>query len=192
MAEALNISGALRFDLARGRIVSGNADARVVIPVGALLGLCAELDRDALKNLGASIGIEAGSRVAERLGRRLDQASTEEALGALGIEVALMGFGSLAIEYWAQAMVLTVNESPLSVEGGTRTNPGDALLAAILAGAMQRAFSRDLTIVPLGRSAHTARFAVCSHNAEGWLESWLNDGCHYSEALARLNEVGPA
>jgi len=192
MAEALNISGALRFDLARGRIVANNSEARVVLPVDALLGLCAELNRDALENLGASIGIEVGRRAASRLGHNLDRVSSEEVLEQMGAELALMGFGSLALEFWAAAMVLTVTESPLAVEGGTRTNPGDALLAAVLRGALQRMFSRDLVVLCLSRSGNTARFAVCAPAAAPKLEAWLDDGCHYAEALARLNETRPS
>ncbi|MEN9581119.1 MAG: hypothetical protein RJA70_4128, partial [Pseudomonadota bacterium] len=108
MADSFNMSGALRFDLARGRVSTAGVSALVILPAEALLHLCQDLGAEARQSFGASIGTELGRRVAERLGTGIERCSTEELVEQLGGELALMGLGSLGVEYWGQALVFSV------------------------------------------------------------------------------------
>ncbi len=182
------MSGALRFDLARGRISLSGASAQVVLPAGALVQACADLSSDSLGHLGSAIGTEVGRRVNERLGRTLESASPEEMLDHLGGELALMGLGSLGLEFWGAAMVFTVTNSPLAGAGAVRENAGDSLIAGVLRGALQRAVSRQAAVISLGRVDETVRFLVCSDASAEQVHSWLTQGTSYADALARLNE----
>jgi len=190
MAETFDMSGALRFDLARGQVTMGGVAARVVVPVEALALLCRELPSDQLLNFGHSLGMEVGRRVSERLGTDLEAVSSEQMVDQLGGELALMGLGSLKVEFWGQAMVLGVQDSPLVFGDGNKpVDSGDRLLAAVLESALVRVTSRAVKVVPLARLDNLARLLVCNAGVKSNVEAWLNEGCHYGEALARLNET---
>ena len=190
MTEAFDMSGALRFDLARGRVSLGGVAARVVLPVEALSLLCRGLSDAQLSDFGHGVGNIVGQRVVERIGQNLSTLETPELVDHLGGELALMGLGSLTVEFWGRAMVISVVDSPFVFGDGNRPDHGDVLLSSVLAGALLRITSRELAVVPLTRSDNAVRFVVCSPVAKEHIESWLSEGCHYGEALARLNESG--
>jgi hypothetical protein len=60
----------------------------------------------------------------------------------------------------------------------------------MLESALVRATGRQLRVVALSRLDNTARFVVCNDNAKRHVLEWLSEGCHYGEALARLNDAG--
>ncbi len=190
MAERFDMTGALRFDLARGRVSAGGVGARVVLPVDALSLLCRSLGHDQLSDFGHGLGNTVGKNVAQRVGSRLSTLETADMVEQLGGELALMGLGSLSMEYWGRALVVSVVDSPLVFGDGNRPDNGDILLASVIAGALLRITSRELEVVPLARLDDTVRFVICSPAARSHIESWLGEGCHYGEALARLNEAG--
>lgn len=188
--ESFDMSGALRFDLVRGRVSLGGIGARVVLPLDALSVLFRSLTREQLVDFGYGLGNAVGRRLAERLSDGLGHLSSEQLVEHLGGELALMGLGSLTLEYWGQALVLTVVDSPLVFGDGGKPDSGDVLLAAVFESALLRLTSREVQVVPLARLDATVRFVVCGRSARGHVESWLAEGCHYGEALARLNETG--
>lgn len=188
MTQRFDMTGALRFDLARGRVNLGGVGARVVLPVEALSVLCRSLSEAELADFGHGLGNAVGKRVAERLGSHLNRVETEEMVDHLGGELALMGLGSLSVEYWGRAMVVSVVDSPFVFGDGRKPDSGDELLASLIQGALLRVTSRELSVVPLSRLDDTVRFAVCGQRARELIESWLAEGCHYGEVLARLNE----
>ena len=98
----------------------------------------------------------------------------------LGGDLALAGLGSLGAEVWGQALVFTVTGSPLG-------NEGDALLAAVLEGALQRALARDAAVVPIDRTDGKARLVVVSRATAGRVRQWLSDGVSWGDALSRLS-----
>lgn len=186
------MTGIWRFDLGRGRITGSDANAQVMIPAAAMAQACVDLAEESRDNLGAAIGTQLGRRVAEGLSRSIDSALPEEVVERLGAELASMGFGSFGLEFWGSAMVFTVTDSPLTGVGTPRKNSGDRLLAAVIRGALQRAVSRQISLVALDRTHTTVRFLACNQAAGNVVEAWLDQGCHYAEALARLNKVGAA
>jgi hypothetical protein len=179
MPQPFNPTHAVRFELGRGRVFLEGESARVVVSADALLALCTAAGGEGVKDFGRHIGTEMGRRVADRTGSGSSVASLVEHLGG---ELALAGLGSLGIEVWGRALVLTVSESPLG-------NPGDELLAAVLEGAMQRAFSRDAAVVPIERTDGRARLAVVGRSTQATLQRWLADGIPWGDALARLNSA---
>lgn len=174
-----NPSNSVEFDLTRGQIALRGAGERVLIPVDALLALCLGADPEALQDFAQRMGIEIGRRVSERL-EQPAQASVEAVVEHLGGDWALMGFGSLALERWGRALVLTVDGSPLGASG-------DDVIAFMIEGALQRAFARDVGVQRLSRDGARARFLVTSRAAADQVQSWLSAGTSWAEALSRLD-----
>ena len=103
----------------------------MLVPPLALLDLCQSAGQEAIAAFGRQLGLEAGRRVAHRVGSGLESLGVASWVEHLGGDLALMGLGSLAVERWGRALILTVSDSPLGQEG-------DALLAAVLEGALER------------------------------------------------------
>lgn len=190
------MNGAVRFDLSRGQVTMSEADApgaarRAVIPVDALVTLCQGVSGDALANFGRRVGDEVGRRVADRLGSELGSAGAQTIVDHLGGELALMGVGSLQLELWGRALVFAIDQS--SVLGAvSRTSElddaGALLIAFVVEGAIARGVKRDVAVLPISRGGDEVRLLICSAAARDRVSNWLSGGCHYGEALARLNE----
>jgi hypothetical protein len=52
---------------------------------------------------------------------------------------------------------------------------------------MQRAMSRQVSVLPVSRSERTARFLVCNSEAEIEVQGWLSEGSDFGQVLSRLN-----
>ncbi len=178
MATRFNPSGSVSFDLVRGRVDCGGE--HVLVPADALIDLCRNAGGEAVSDFGRRLGTSAGRRVAERLGDT-SSASLEEVLDHLGGELALLGFGSLGLERWGRALVLTV-------DGGPFGQQLDGLLGAVLEGALQRAFARDVHAAWLTRDDRQVRFLIASATSASKVGEWLSAGVSYAEALARLQK----
>lgn len=177
MPTRFNPSGSVSFDLVRGRVdLSGD---HVLVPAQTLVDLCRAAGEDAVTDFGRRVGTAIGRRVADRLGEAAASASMEEALDHLGGELALAGFGSLGLERWGRALVLTI-------EGGPFGQQLDQLLGAVLEGALQRAFGRDCRAAKLARDDRHVRFLIASPSSAGKVAEWLSSGVSYGEALTRL------
>lgn len=177
MATRFNPSGSVSFDLARGRV---DCDGEhVLVPADALLDLCRHAGDDALVDFGRRLGTAAGRRVATRLGDGTSSATLEEVLDHLGGELALLGLGSLGLERWGRALVL-------SIEGGPFGQQLDRLLSAVLEGALQRAFGRDCHATKLVRDDRIVRFLIGSQSSIARVNQWLGSGVSYGDALTRL------
>jgi len=101
----------------------------------------------------------------------------------LGGELALMGLGSLGLERWGQALVLSMSHSPLGAAG-------DLLLGAVLEGAMQRSFGRDVVAIKLVRDMDQVRFLIAGHSGAHKVNGWLSQGVSWGDALSRLASGG--
>jgi hypothetical protein len=134
-----------------------------------------------VKSFGRRLGTEAGRRTADALGSGVAGASLESLLEHLGGNLALMGFGSLGLERWGKALVFTLDTSPFGAHG-------DALLSAVIEGALQRAAGRDVEAVVLGRDDDRVRLVVLSARAARSVRAWLDEGRSWGEVLSRLHQ----
>jgi hypothetical protein len=175
-------SGSLKFDLGRGHVTLDGSSGRMLVPIDELLELCKTAGEDATRNFGRRLGAEAGRRAASRIGAA-DKAGIEVVLDHLGGDLALMGLGSMGIERWGRALVVTFDGSPLGAAG-------DALLAAILEGSLQRAFGRDVAVVVLARDASRVRLFVGSAAGAEKARGWLASGSSWGDVLTRMHQPG--
>jgi len=90
-----------------------------------------------------------------------------------------MGLGSLGFERWGRALVFAVT-------GGPFGSAGDALVAAILQGAVQRAWSREVTPLFLHREGERARFLATTRTTAQKIQQQLESGVQWGEALTRI------
>lgn len=177
MATRFNPSGSVSFDLARGRVDCGGD--HVLVPVDGLADLCRAAGGEAAVDFGRRLGTAVGRRVEARLGADVARASLEEVLDHLGGELALVGLGSLGLERWGRALVLTL-------DGGPFGQDLDRLLGAVLEGALQRGFARDCHAVKLMRDDKRVRFLITSASSAATVNGWLSSGISYGDALTRL------
>jgi hypothetical protein len=177
MGQPFNPTHSVRFELGRGRVSMDGSEARLLVPVDALNQLCASAGPESAKDFGRRIGTELGRRVSTRIESRSSVATMVEHLGG---DLALVGLGSLGVEVWGRALVLTVTDCPLGKDG-------DSLLSAVLEGAIQRGLNRDVAVVPLDREDAKARFLVVSPDAAGTVRRWLSEGLSWGDTLSRLN-----
>jgi hypothetical protein len=189
-------SRAVTFDLTHGLVHREGAPPTVLVPQGGLLALCAAAGHDAAATFGRAVGAAMGGRVAWRFAPAqadstrspesadaaagVRAASIEAVVEHLGGELALGGFGSLAIERWGRALVLVVDHAPL---GGA----GDVLLEAILEGAVAAATGRPVRVGQLARDQTRARFFVGSSTAVEEVRRSIAAGSPWGDALARLH-----
>ena len=188
---------AVTFDLEHGLVQREGAPPTVLVPHGGLLALCAAAGQEAAAVFGRAVGAAMGGRVALRLLRAetaestratastagpalVREASIDAVVDHLGGELALGGFGSLALERWGRALVLLIDHAPLGAAG-------DVLLEAILEGAVAAAAGRSVRVLLLGREQTRARFFVGSDVALQRLRGWMAAGTSWGEALVRLH-----
>lgn len=187
-------SKAITFDLTSGLVHLEGAPARVLVPADALSALCATAGAEAAAAFGRALGVPMGRRLAGRFSASgasgtadaegasagVRAASIEAVVNHLGGELALAGLGSLGLERWGRALVLVVDHSPLGAAG-------DALLEAVLEGALAEATGRAARTAALGREEARARFLVSGSAAIEKVRTWLARGVSWGEALARLH-----
>ena len=182
MATRFNPSGSVSFDLVRGRVDCGGE--HVLVPADALIDLCRSAGDEAVSDFGRRLGTTVGRRIADRLGDSAQSASLEGVLEHLGGELAVLGLGSLGLERWGRALVLTI-------DGGPFGQQLDRLLGAVLEGGLQRAFGRDCHAVKLVRDDRQVRFLITSAASASKVNAWLGSGVSYGDALTRLqNSAG--
>jgi hypothetical protein len=177
MATRFNPSGSVSFDLVKGRVDCGGD--HVLIAADALMDLCRAAGDEAVSDFGRRLGTALGRRVADRLGEGVSSVSMEVVLDHLGGELAVMGLGSLGLERWGRALVLTL-------DGGPFGQQLDKLLGAILEGALQRGFGRECRALKLMRDDRQVRFLIANPSSASRVSEWLGSGVSYGEALTRL------
>ena len=179
--------GTLSFDLAEGLIRLGG-EAQVLLPVSLLqtmLGAATDDTRRAFaKALGESIGHVATIRMNEEdfaAPLALIDASPEAALSELAAAWALAGLGSLGMERWGQAIVMTIDNSPLGREG-------EDVLEFVLEGMLARATSRSVRALRIERTRTRQRYFIGNANAVLRLRELLLRNAPWADALASLHE----
>jgi hypothetical protein len=179
MGQQFNPTHSVRFELGRGRVSIDGSEPRLLVPVDALHQLCRSAGPESARDFGRRLGTELGRRVAARIEKTSSVAAMVEHLGG---DLALVGLGSLGVEVWGRALVLTVTECPLGKEG-------DPLLAAVLEGAIQRGLSRDVSVVPLDHQDDKARLLLVNSDTAAAVKSWLSSGVSWGDTLSRLNSA---
>ncbi len=171
-------SHSVEFNLARGLVKLEGGGPRLLLPADAIAALIQAADSDSRKDFANRLGSEAGRRAGERL---KDGASLEDVVDHLGGELALMGLGSFGIERWGRALVVTFSHAPFGPDG-------DELLAAVVEGALQRAFGRDVGVVPIQRNHPDLRLLVVGKGTVERVRGWIGGGASYTDVIARLHE----
>jgi hypothetical protein len=182
-SPGFNPSDAISFDLRRGRVQITGGTGHVLLPTDAVLALLRETPPEIVRDLGWNIGTELGQRVESHFGRQgadLDLASALTVVELLGGELALQGFGSLAVEQWGSVLLFIVDDSPLGPDGA-------AFIAAVLEAAVQRAFRREVALVGLGYDAEKSRYVAVSPTTAVSVKTLLERDVGWGEVITKLN-----
>lgn len=185
-----NMAGIYRFHLAEGRVATRERALQVVIPASALLQLQSELDVDQLVNFGAALGEEVAGRLLQEIPDPRT-ASAAVVVDHLGAQLAVMGLGSLSVEFWGEAMVFVLVGCPLLTPAGSN-QPGESVMSGLLQAVLLRTFGQAARVLPLQKQQQTTRWLVCNETVAGLLDEWVNIGLGAAEVLTRLNGVEDA
>jgi hypothetical protein len=172
---------AVVFDLNRGQVALNDGVSVLLFPTQALIELCGQLAPAAVRQLGVSLGKQAGPRVRARLGASAVP-TLEVVVEQLGGELALSGFGSLAIERWGQALVVRIENCPLGPQG-------QELMSAYIESVLYAVFAREVVAVALERKSQSFRLLLCSKATSGRVKGWLSAGGTWGDALMALHQA---
>jgi hypothetical protein len=170
---------AVVFDLARGHVGLDTGGALLLLPADVVATACSQLDATVVRQLGVALGKQAGARVRTRLAQAM-AATLEQIVEQLGGELSLGGFGSLSAERWGQALVVRIENYPLA-------GHGQELLGGYVEGALQASVEREVTALPLERTAQSLRLLLCNKTAASKVKGWLLSGSSWGDALAALH-----
>jgi hypothetical protein len=180
VAPSFDPTHAVRFDLPRGSVrARGNGDALLLVPSAALVELVLVAPAEAVEALGRALGSAIGRRAAARMGDPA-AASIDEFITQLAGEAALTGIGVMSMERWGRALVVVVQESPLT---GT-------LLVPVVASALEAASGRKVWCALLTREEQMARILIASERAAERVRGWIAAGTPWGEALTKLHGDG--
>jgi hypothetical protein len=178
--------GTLSFDLAEGLVRLGG-EARILLPASVLLAIVGAATVDVRRawgqTLGKSIGHVATIRMKEEdfaAPLALVDASPEAALSEIAAAWALAGLGGLGMERWGRALVMTIDNSPLSGDG-------DEFLEGVVEGAIESATGRHVFVTRLERIRGRLRLFVGNANAVAKVRAHMAHNGSWTDALSRLH-----
>lgn len=174
-------SGAVTFDLARGRVGMEKAPDMILAPREALHKLCEAAGPEAAQTFGRVMGRLMGQRVIDGT-PDFAKASPEQFIDRAHVEFALVGLGVVTLERWGNALLFVVDDAPLPT----------SVVAAILTGYMQAVTARKVACVPIMADKKRARFFATDPSLAGTLISWLKQGASWGEVLLRLHNSSNA
>jgi len=172
-----DLTGAVTFDLAAGRVSVKGSQARVLVPVEQLGALCDAAGEDATRSFGLAIGESMGRRAIDALGGSTESVSVEAFVERLAAELALVGLGALGMERWGRAMLLSVTSSAAH----------DGMLRAALEGAIATATRRTVRCVRLMEADSTRRYLVANPTTAARVDQELAAGKGWGEVLVALH-----
>jgi hypothetical protein len=168
--------GYLAFDLARGAVHTRHGERVLVLSadvLGPLVSTAARHgDLTAVRALGKHIGEDA----ARSLGRDARGATPEAVITHIGGTLALLGWGTLSLERWGGALVLSLHGAP--VLDAERLG-----LAALLGGMLTSLGGQDVACVPVTSGA---RFVVVHPGVAETVWGWAKEGLELSSIISRL------
>jgi hypothetical protein len=180
-APSFDPTHAVRFDLPRGSVRTRGDDDRVLlVPAAALEALLSSASPDAVDALARALGSAIGRRAATRMGD-VEGASMDAFLTQLAGEAAIAGVGALSIERWGRALVVVIEDPAVAA----------ALLAPIVASALEAASGRRASCALLSSDDRVARVFVGSEVAVGRVREWIASGVAWGEAVVKLHGARP-
>jgi hypothetical protein len=200
----VDLTSAVRFDLPGGAVhttgvglagQAGVAEERaILVPVAALAEALASAPRDTREHVARAIGGAIGRRAAARFGgiEGVRTASVDAVVESLTAEIALAGFGVLALERWGKALVVVLQAPP-----AFESNFFAPLLEAALGAATAWATRATLTCMhlpdkPAGKQGDDdgLRFLVARASSAEQVRMWMSSGVTWAEALRKLQRDG--
>jgi len=176
-APSFDSTRAVQFDLPRGSVrARGNGDPLLLVPSAALAELARSAPPEAVDALGRALGSAIGRGAAARMGDPR-AASMEEFITQLAGEAALTGIGVVSMERWGRALVVVIEESPLTA----------TLLVPVVASALEAASGRKVWCTLLTRDERQARVLMASERAAERVRGWIASGTPWGEALTKLH-----
>ena len=180
MLSGPDLSRVVQFDLAHGA-VRLDSEAAMLVTASSLTQLLASVTGDVRARFGGELGSAMGARIETRLGGQTEvrAASIESVVSQLATELALGGFGALALERWGRALVLHVS-------GASLDSP--ELYASLVASAISRATGAAAYSLVL--STHDGlRVLIASQSGAQRVRTSIAQGIAWSVALMRLQET---
>jgi hypothetical protein len=176
MTSGFDPGGYYAFDLSRGSVETRHGDRVLILStdtVGPLVSLAVKHgDLTAVRALGKRIGEDAARSLGSDVRRATPEAVVTHASGTL----ALLGFGSLALERWHDALVLSLSGAP----------PLDSEhlgLAALLGGLLTSLGGRDIACVPVENGS---RFVVVHPMIAEEVWTWSKEGQNVAQIVMKL------
>jgi hypothetical protein len=154
MTPRFDPTRAIIYDLTGGQLRDDEGVSRVNLPIHQLVRLLEQAGADSTADFGRGLGSDLGRRIASKLEKTSGIDAFTEHLGG---HVALLGLGCLTVERWGKALVLRVAGVPEGAE---------ALLGAVLEGALQRALGRQVATVAFASDKSTGYLVVSSATAD--------------------------
>jgi hypothetical protein len=181
MANALDVSGAVRFDLQSGTVSLFDDQKGVVVPAAIVAALVKSAPSDVREKAARDLGAHVGRAVAKRAGAQsIIEADLGHAATLLAVELAVAGLGTCNLERWGRALVVHVQESP--IDDGT-------FVAHVIEGALRAATGRALACTALTTDGGV-RVLVASDRGVLRVRGWIETGTSWSDALVRLQSGG--
>jgi hypothetical protein len=179
-APSFDPTHAVRFDLPHGSVrTGGDGGERVLlVPTSALDDLVLSAPLEAVEALGRAIGAAVGRRAAAKMDPK--RAPLDDFVAQLAGEAAIAGVGALSIERWGRALIVVIEDSPLS---GT-------ILAPLVAAAVEGASGKPVACALLSRDERTARVLLGSEVGVARAREWIASGVPWGEALVKLHGGG--
>ena len=152
----------------------------VLLPAAALTELTLEAPAELRLTLGKAMGASLGARVASRLGGSDGAAKTtlEGFLNELAGEVAASGLGTLGLERWGRALVVTVGNAAVE---------DDSFLAGLVGAALATATGKDTHAVHLTSADGQAKLLVASRGTAERVRGYVAAGDSFGVILEKLH-----
>ena len=178
MANPVDLSGSVRFDLQSGTVRLFDDEKGVVVPASMLAALVKAASADARVEIARDFGAHLGRGIAKR--GRILEGGLDEAASSLAAQLALAGLGTCNLERWGKALVVHVTESPID---------DASFIASVIEGALSAAAARALSCTAL-TGDNGIRVLVASERGVLRVRGWIEQGTSWSDALVRLQSGG--
>ncbi len=164
------------FDLARGAVHTRHGERVLMLSadtLGPLVSTAAKFgDLTSIRTLGKRIGEDA----ARSLGAEARSATPEAVVVHASGILSLLGWGTLALERWGQALAVVLEGAP--VLDAERLG-----LAALLGGVLTSLGGRDVACVP---AKDGLRFIIVHPSIAETVWNWTKEGGSVAEVISRL------